>query len=72
MPTTATTIAITANFNLYSKLLPHMLPESKDISKIAAVNNSVYIILQKHFLGPKSKIVLPKQILRQEPITVPI
>ena len=60
MLTTATTIAITGNFNLYLELLLYVLLEFKSISKIAAVDNSAYIIPQKYFLKPKLKVMLPK------------
>ena len=63
-------IATTANLNSYSELLLYILSVSKDISRIATVDNSAYIILQKYFLKSKPKIVLSKQILKQKPIIV--
>ena len=45
----ATTITITANFNLYFKLLSYILSVFKNISKIVAVKNLIYIISEKYF-----------------------
>ena len=68
MPITATTTATTANSNSYPELLLHVLSKAKGIGKITAVDNSAYVIPQKRCLKPKA--ILPKQILRREPIMI--